>query len=158
MRIALAGITVPDIPEEEPELSSFRRRALAAAIDLVLLYVLISFTIVVGTALPPVLGTLVFAYALLGVAPTYYTYFHGAWRGQTPGKRLVGIAVRVEDGHCPSYRRSLRRGVALTAIALVPVLNVVALVRPARHPRHRAFHDDVAGTVVVRVLDDDRLF
>jgi uncharacterized RDD family membrane protein YckC len=154
MGYALAGIKVPDIPAEEPELSSWRRRALAAGIDLVLLYVLVVFTVVVGVSLPQPLSSLVFVYALIGVVPTYFTLFHGARRGQTPGKQLVGIAVRLEDGRCPSYSRSLRRGIVFTALALVPVVNVVAFVRPARHPQRRAFHDDVAGTVVVRVDDN----
>lgn len=154
MGIALSGFTMPYAPDDEPELSSWRRRALAAATDLVLLYVLVTVTLLVGFALPSAPGTIVSVYALVGVVPTYYTVFHAGRHGQTPGKKLLGIAVHLEEGGYPTYGRSLRRSLTMMLIALVPVLNVVAVVRPARHPRKRAFHDDVAGTIVVRVEDD----
>lgn len=151
MGIAVPGFTLGFVPEDEPEPSGFGRRALAWAVDVTLMWVLVVFTCLVAVMLPEAPGALVGLYAVIGVVPTYLTYFHGSRSGQTPGKRLLGIAVRGEDGGRLGYSRALKRAVALVVVLLIPVLNILAVIRPARHPRHQAYHDDVARTVVVRV-------
>jgi uncharacterized RDD family membrane protein YckC len=154
MGIAVSSFTVGLVPDDPPEPSGFGRRALAWGADVALMWVLVVFTCLVAVMLPELPGALVGLYAVLGVVPTYLTYFHGSPTGQTPGKRLLGIAVRTDDGGRLGYQRALKRAVALVVIALIPVVNILALVRPARHPQRHAYHDDVAHTVVVRVKDD----
>jgi uncharacterized RDD family membrane protein YckC len=154
MGIAAPGFTLGFVPEDEPEPSGFGRRALAWGIDVTLMWVLVVFTCLVAVMLPEVPGALVGVYAVLGVVPTYLTYFHGSATGQTPGKRLLGIAVRAEEGGRLGYGRALKRAVALLVVLLVPVLNILAVIRPARHPRRHAYHDDVARTIVVRIADE----
>jgi uncharacterized RDD family membrane protein YckC len=154
MGIAVPGFSVGLVPDDEPEPSGFGRRMLAWGADVALMWVLVVFTCLVAVMLPAVPGALVGLYAVVGVVPTYLTYFHGGPSGQTPGKRVLGIAVRADDGGRLGYRRALRRAVALVIVALIPVINILGVIRPARHPRRRAYHDDVAGTSVVRVKDD----
>ena len=154
MGIAVPGFTVGFVPEDEPEPSGFGRRALAWGIDVTLMWVLVVVTCLVAVMLPAAPGALVGLYAVIGVVPTYLTYFHGSPTGQTPGKRLLGIAVRAEEGGRLGYGRALKRAVALVIVALIPIVNILGIVRPARHPRRHAYHDDVAGTMVVRVQDE----
>lgn len=154
MGIAVSGYSLGYVPDDEPEPSGFGRRALAWGIDVTLMWVLIVFTCLVAVMLPAAPGALVGLYAVVGVVPTYLTYFHGSASGQTPGKRLLGIAVRPDDGGRLGYARALKRAVTLVIVALIPIVNILAIVRPARHPRRRAYHDDVAATTVVRVKDD----
>lgn len=154
MGIAAPRFTLGFVPDEEPEPSGFGRRALAWAVDVTLMWVLVVFTCLVAVMLPEAPGALVGLYAVIGVVPTYLTYFHGSPTGQTPGKRLLGIAVRAEEGGRLGYGRALKRAVALALVLLVPVLNILAVIRPARHPRRQAYHDDVARTIVVKVKDD----
>jgi uncharacterized RDD family membrane protein YckC len=154
MGFAAPRFTVGFVPDDPPEPSGFGRRALAWGADLALMWVLVVFTCLIAVMLPEVPGALVGLYAVIGVVPTYLTYFHGSSTGQTPGKRLLGIAVRSEDGGRLGYQRALKRAIALVIVALIPVVNILGIVRPARHPRHHAYHDDVAGTQVVRVKDD----
>src|SRR4051812_13943063 len=107
MGIAASSFTV-FAPDDGPEPSGFGRRALAWGVDVALMWVLIVFTCLVAVMLPTAPGALVGLYAVIGVVPTYLTYFHGSPAGQTPGKRLLGIAVRTEDGGRLGYQRALK--------------------------------------------------
>ena len=152
------GIAVPSftvfVPDDEPEPSGFGRRAVAWGADVALMWVLVVFTCLVAVMLPAAPGALVGLYAVIGIVPTYLTYFHGSATGQTPGKRLLGIAVRTEEGGRLGYQRALKRAVALVVVLLIPIVNILAVVRPARHPQRHGYHDDVARTKVVRLKDD----
>lgn len=77
----------------------------------------------------------------------YFGGFH--WlRGQTPGKRLLGIMVVNIHGERPSVVRSLLRTVAYLLSAL-PVS--IGFLWVGFDRERRALHDWVAGTYVVRV-------
>jgi len=154
MGIAVSGYSLGYVPDDEPEPSGFGRRALAWGIDVTLMWVLIVFTCLVAVMLPAAPGALVGLYAVVGVVPTYLTYFHGSESGQTPGKRLLGIAVRPDEGGRLGYRRALKRALTLVIVLLIPIVNILAVVRPARDPRRRGYHDDAAATTVVRVKDN----
>src|SRR5690242_12838935 len=154
MGIAAPSFTVGYVPDDEPEPSGYGRRALACAVDVTLMWVLVVFTCLIAVMLPAAPGALLGVFAVLGVVPTYLTYFHGSPGGQTPGKRLLGIAVQPEEGGRLGYKRALKRAVALVVVALIPIVNVLGIVRPARHPQRHAYHDDVARTKVVRTADD----
>ncbi|HEX2192446.1 MAG TPA: RDD family protein [Acidimicrobiales bacterium] len=78
-------------------------------------------------------------------------------RGQTIGKRIVGVrVVRITDGTLPDWTASVVRYLlpVVPVLVPVPVLNValslliylVAFVNPLR----RGWHDRAAGTIVVK--------
>jgi uncharacterized membrane protein SpoIIM required for sporulation len=76
----------------------------------------------------------------------YFTCFEAFRRGQTPGKRWLGIRVLRDTGHPVTF------GDAATRNLLLPVdlFCLVGVFVMAIHPRARRIGDIVAGTVVVR--------
>jgi len=80
----------------------------------------------------------------------YFTFFWSA-QGQTPGSRLLGIAVRdAASGTAPGARRAALRVLALPLSAL-PLCAGFLLILVDR--RRRALHDRLARTVVVYAGD-----
>jgi uncharacterized RDD family membrane protein YckC len=82
------------------------------------------------------------------VAFAYFIGFDGGKRGATPGKRLLGIRVTDRDRHSPiGYKRAaLRRvGYSLGYLALLVGWLWLFIDR-----QHRAWHDILAQTLVVR--------
>lgn len=91
-------------------------------------------------------GTILLA-VTAGLVVGYFGGFHGL-RGQTPGKRLLGIMVVNIRGERPSILRSLLR----TAAYLLSALPVsIGFLWVGFDRERRALHDWVAGTYVVRV-------
>lgn len=82
-----------------------------------------------------------------GLSLVYFCGFH-VLRGQTPGKRLLGIMVISAHGERPSVARSLLRTGAYLLSAL-PVS--IGFLWVGFDRERRALHDWVAGTYVVRV-------
>lgn len=76
----------------------------------------------------------------------YFTLFEGLRRGQTPGKRWMGIRVIRDTGHAISLSDAAARSLLLP----VDLLCVVGVFLIAIHPRAKRLGDLVAGTVVVR--------
>jgi uncharacterized RDD family membrane protein YckC len=78
----------------------------------------------------------------------YFAFFEVVWRGQTPGKRYVGIRVIKESGRpidaVEAIGRNLMRG-----IDGLPGFYGVGLVCMMLNQQHRRLGDFVAGTVVV---------
>ena len=78
----------------------------------------------------------------------YFAFFEAVWRGQTPGKRYVGIRVIKESGRpidaFEAIGRNLMRG-----IDGLPGFYGVGLVCMMLNQQHRRLGDFVAGTVVV---------
>lgn len=93
------------------------------------------------------------ALLLLVMFLTYWGYavaFELGMRGQTPGKRLMGLRVLREDGLPVGLRESALRNL-LRAIDMQPgFLYVVGAVALMVDPRGRRLGDLVAGTLVVR--------
>ena len=88
------------------------------------------------------------AYILWTLA--YFVTFWSA-TGQTPGNRVMHIAVRrADDGATIGPARALLRLVALT-LAVIPL--GAGLMTILVDDRRRGVHDMVAGTVVVAVAD-----
>jgi uncharacterized RDD family membrane protein YckC len=89
------------------------------------------------------------------LSPLYYAFLHAGKRGQTLGKRALGIAVR---NHKTLGRISLGRSLArayFTAILWVMSWSIIPLILDSLWPlwdaKHQAWHDKLAGSVVVRV-------
>ena len=92
-------------------------------------------------------------HGLLLIWPVYFTLWHGGERGQTIGKRIVGIAVRdaASLGRL-SYRRSLARWL-VTALfwVLFVIPGILDGLSPLWRSERRAWHDVMVGSVVIRV-------
>jgi len=133
------------------EIAGLGSRALATIIDTLLLLVwLLAVLIVFSTQLHP--G------AWLGAAMTvvsfasvwgYFTFFEGLRRGQTPGKRRLGIRVVQDTGHAVTFGAAALRNLLRVADFLPPPYLLGALF-VGLHPRGKRLGDLVAGTVVVR--------
>jgi uncharacterized RDD family membrane protein YckC len=83
----------------------------------------------------------------------YYTACHGAGRGQTLGKRLLGIAVR-RNGSIGrlGYPRAAGRFL-VTFLFWLPagLLALIDGLWPLGQRENRALHDLVAGSIVIRL-------
>jgi uncharacterized RDD family membrane protein YckC len=77
----------------------------------------------------------------------YYVGFW-TWRGQTPGKMLLGLRVaRESDGSPPGVARSILRYVGYLISGFVLFIGFIWI---AFDSRKQGWHDKIAGTVVVR--------
>jgi uncharacterized RDD family membrane protein YckC len=90
--------------------------------------------------------------AALGVLASAWLYpvlFELMWRGQTPGKRALGLAVTDQAGQPPRASAVVLRNLLLL-VDLLPALGLVGLLVASVDPLQRRVGDLVAGTVVVR--------
>ena len=76
----------------------------------------------------------------------YYAAFEGG-TGATPGKMMMLLRVQAADGRAADLRLALARNLAKSLSALTLGIGFVL---PMWTTRHRALHDLVAGSVVVR--------
>ena len=85
----------------------------------------------------------------------YHLVFHLAWRGQTPGKRLLGLRVVSVDGYPASSGQHLLRFALWPLDAVIPPLpfGPIGISLIACTPRNQRLGDIVAGTLVVRARD-----
>jgi uncharacterized RDD family membrane protein YckC len=89
--------------------------------------------------------------AVLGVLASAWLYpvlFELLWRGQTPGKRMLGLSVTDSEGCAPSPAAVVIRNLLLL-VDLLPAMGLVGLVVSSLDRRHRRIGDLVAGTMVV---------
>lgn len=143
--------------------AGFFRRGVAFVIDLVVLGIFSVVLTIAGliavrtglavTDLPRAFATDDTLVPLLSLGGSlmfvvYFTVLH-AGTGQTIGKAALGIGVRTLDLHTIGTARSLFRVLGYFASAAVFGLGFIAI---AITPRHRGWHDYVAGTCVVRLV------
>lgn len=140
---------LPDRAEVMPPLAGWTRRSAALAIDHVLLLPLL---LLVGLAS---------VFAALLAAPVlalgYFTVAHGSRSGRSIGERLCGIAVR-SDSHRShvarraTYGQAFGRAVMLYVFGGLSFIGVGAVnfLWPLWDVKRQAWHDKVAGTIVVR--------
>jgi len=85
--------------------------------------------------------------------PAYLAICHGRARGQTPGKRAVGIAVRhASTLDRISYLRAFSRAyLTLVFWLLYAIPGIVDALWPLWDSKREALHDKIARTVVIRV-------
>jgi hypothetical protein len=91
--------------------------------------------------------------ALFGVALLYFTLCHYSRRGQTLGKRLLGIRVAQLGGERLSLFESLERTAAYLEIPASLGLSLISL---WRDPNRRLPHDRIVHTAVLRVTRSGR--
>ncbi len=137
------------------EIAGIGSRALAAMVDMLILVGagmagLIALGVLAGFGLS--LGPWGVALLLLGgfAAWTgYFIFFEALRRGQTPGKRLVGIRVLMDTGHAVTPGAAAARNL-LRLADFMPPPYLIGLLLVAFHPRAKRLGDMVAGTVVAR--------
>jgi len=79
-------------------------------------------------------------------------WFEAAWRGQTPGKRAMGLAVLNDDGTPVRWPGALTRNL-LRAVDFLPFLYGVGLIAMLMNRDFKRLGDLAAGTVVVYQAD-----
>jgi uncharacterized RDD family membrane protein YckC len=124
-------------------------RALAWAIDFALriavVLVVAMFAPLIGKA-----GMGVVLLAAFFVEWLLPAWFEAAWRGQTPGKRAMGIAVLNDDGTPLRWGAALTRNL-LRAVDFLPFLYGIGLAAMLANRDFKRLGDLAAGTVVVHL-------
>jgi uncharacterized RDD family membrane protein YckC len=122
-------------------------RAMAWALDLAIragiVLAVTSFALQFGRA-----GWGVVLLALFFVEWLLPAWFETAWRGQTPGKRVMGLAVLNDDGTPVRWPAALTRNL-LRAVDFLPFLYGAGLVSMLTNRDFKRLGDLAAGTVVV---------
>jgi uncharacterized RDD family membrane protein YckC len=94
-------------------------------------------------------GYLLIPWAL--VAPLYSAVLHAIWHGQTVGKRVLGIAVRRDNGSEVGFGQSMGRSyfrLALYSFFGIPWL--IDALFPLWEQKNRSLDDRVANTIVIQ--------
>jgi uncharacterized RDD family membrane protein YckC len=128
----------------------FWRRGIAAAIDWLLIGVVVSLSIGYHGQLAPPHSTvkLVVYYALaVAVVWLYFAAMEASALRATLGKRVVGVRVTTLDGRRIGFGRATARLLA-KLLSLAPL--GLGFVLAGVDARKQALHDKVAGTLVVR--------
>lgn len=133
------------------ELAGFGTRLLAGLIDLTILGLATLLVTLTGSWLAgrSGVGTAVVLIVIVGLFWGYFALFEGLYRGQTPGKKWMGIRVVRDTGHPIGMADATLRNLLRAADALPPPF-LLGLLLIAFHPRAKRLGDLIAGTVVVR--------
>lgn len=90
--------------------------------------------------------------SMLGLIFLYNVLFEVCWRGATPGKRALGIAVRNADGSRVGWRGSILRN-AVRLVDAMPGCYALGCLSVLTNRDFRRIGDLAAGTVVVHTSD-----
>jgi len=157
--LAYPMATVDDLPEYASWGARFRAKLLDALIVVGPLFVLaLVILAVVGPDDDPTTDDGAAYGALAGLAaiiaaPFYFAIMHGRPRGQTVGKRAVGIAVRRDGSLEPlGYGRAFGRAF-ITLVFLLIYVWILDFLWPLWDKRKQTLHDKVVGSIVVRMDD-----
>lgn len=131
-------------------------RFLAFAIDLIIrgiiLFVLSLAAIPFGSM---GLGGGFFLIFLFAIEWLYPVLFEVYWRGQTPGKKVLGISVINDDLTPVTLGSSLVRNL-LRTVDFLPLFYLVGLVTMLSNRRFQRLGDLAAGTLVIAVREPSR--
>ena len=145
-------------------LAGLGSRALAHFVDwliiIVTFFLLTMITIAFGVSIATIseelsqmaFGALILVISLFPFA--YFIFFEGFWNGQTLGKKMAGIRVRMADGTPVTFAASTGRNL-LRVADFLPVLYFLGTVAMFVNPKLQRVGDLVAGTIVtheVRVV------
>jgi len=122
-------------------------RALAWAIDFAL-RAMVVIAVIMGATYVGAAGwglAMLVAFVVEWLAPAWFEVY---WRGQTPGKRALGIAVVNNDGTPVRWSASLTRNL-LRAVDFMPFLYGFGLLAMLASRDFKRLGDLAAGTVVV---------
>lgn len=121
------------------------------------LYILIMFMIVGGAALQEVLEemsdgilvvfVIIIILLILGLS-SYKLIFEWAWKGQTPGKRVMNIRVIHDDGSQIKASSVILRNL-FRIIDMLPMSYITGTITMLINKQNKRIGDLVAGTIVV---------
>jgi uncharacterized membrane protein SpoIIM required for sporulation/uncharacterized RDD family membrane protein YckC len=137
------------------EIAGLGSRALAALIDSFILaawmFAVMLLSRLVGTMTGggPWLGAATLL-ILFGSTFGYFIGYEGFGRGQTPGKRLIGIRVVQSTGHPITPGAAVVRNLLRIADFFPPPSYLLGALFVAFHPQGKRLGDLVAGSIVVR--------
>ena len=152
-----------DTPEQialELPLAGIGSRFLAVTLDTLIQFtvylvvgLILFFTMPSGSAsvvkfLPRLVAPAVAIFVLFAVYWGYFAFFESVWKGQTPGKRYVGIRVIKDSGRPLSVFEAIARNLMRAVDGLPGFYGVGVAVMICNH-QSRRLGDFVAGTVVV---------
>lgn len=145
-------IRTPENVTFEFELAGVGSRALAWAIDVLVMLALILTAAKLIEPLTPVLGG--FAQALLYVAIFLVQWWYGTllewwWGGQTIGKRIVGLRALSKNGVRMDFMQATVRNF-VRVIDLLPGIYLVGGLSTLLDSQNRRLGDLAAGTVVIQ--------
>jgi uncharacterized RDD family membrane protein YckC len=151
---AVRGIVTPEGVLLEFETASVGSRALAQALDLtvqfgVLVFLSIIASLLVGagdTTVQVVVLTVGFFLVTFG----YPVLLEVRWRGQTVGKRVVGLRVVTVEGSPVSLRHAAIRSILQFVDFYLPPIGVVATGSVLLSRNNQRLGDLFAGTIVLR--------
>ncbi len=137
------------------EVAGLGSRALAALIDSALVLVWIVAVVLLSNLIASMTGGGTWLGALtvlilFGSTFGYFIAYEGFGRGQTPGKRFVGIRVVQGTGHPLSVGGAVVRNLLRIADLFPPPSYLVGALFVAFHPQGKRLGDLVAGSIVVR--------
>lgn len=158
-----------DTPEQialEFPLAGVGSRSLAMVLDSLIQAAIGLIVLIVGALLGLGLGSVVqwatgsassaglwvFAFMILLLFSAWYGYFavfEIVWRGQTPGKRALGLRVISVSGRPITPLQAILRNL-LRIIDQLPALYAVGIISVLISARNQRLGDIAAGTVVVR--------
>ncbi|MEN3343139.1 MAG: hypothetical protein V7644_2543 [Actinomycetota bacterium] len=152
---------VADLPSPQPALpllAGWWRRSAALALDHVLLASAAALVAGVGAVTGHAVGAAILAVAAAPLAAlAYFTVAHGSRSGRSVGERICGIAVRSDPHRTQAVRRvthgqAFGRAVMLYLFAATCAwgVGVLNFLWPVWDAKKQAWHDKVAGTIVVR--------
>ncbi|MEY4583239.1 MAG: hypothetical protein RL701_7942 [Pseudomonadota bacterium] len=154
----LHAVRTPENVRFEFELAGLASRGLAWSIDLGVMVVLLSLLSVLAAALGWVFAGFVQALyfvALFAIQWGYGAVLEWRWRGQTVGKRVMGIRVVSSQGMPISFGPAALRNL-LRVVDIMPGIYLVGAVCALRDGRARRLGDMAADTIVVRTRYSER--
>ena len=148
-------------PVRQDALASIGQRALAQVLDgLVLLvpaFAVVYFVagdILIATDTETTSAQMWATFILVALQIAYNTLCITMW-GATIGKRLLGLrVVNQADGGLVALNSAAMRALIPAAAGLIPVIGmaapIVIYMRAFFHPLRKGWHDQAAGTIVVK--------
>lgn len=154
--------------------AGFWQRLVAYTIDNVIIYIILFLlAVIITTAFilgsmsggagkwianltdPAYLTSLVLLSVLfyVAVSTAYFTYFHGI-KGRTPGKMLLNLQVLASDGTPIGFGTAFLRSVGYLVSSLLFTIPL-GFIWAAFDKKKQAWHDKIAGTVVIIRADND---
>jgi uncharacterized membrane protein SpoIIM required for sporulation/uncharacterized RDD family membrane protein YckC len=155
------SIVTPDHIELDFEPAGLGSRLMAAAIDVLVIFVVFLVVLIggilagitglaFGAQTPSALVLAALLFFLYTVVWGYFVFFEAIWRGQTPGKRVSGIRVVLDNGLPVGWRESALRNLVRAADILPPPACLVGCLMILFSKRGKRLGDLLAGTMVVR--------
>lgn len=148
-----------DTPEQvalEFQIAGLGSRAIAFIIDSVIQGLAFAVLMLVVAFLAPGIaavadaswGAALFIIGIFLLYWGYFAFFEAIWKGQTPGKRNVGIRVVKDTGRAINAYDAIGRNL-MRAIDQLPGMYLFGLISMMISKEHRRIGDYVAGTLVV---------